>query len=69
MIVRGTVFDATSVALTATEVRHAENERDEAGDGERIEINTQGHHRYSHIHLLAADPNKTVQWYADNLKW
>jgi len=36
-------------------------------DGERIEINTQGHHRYSHIHLLAADPNKTVQWYADNL--
>jgi len=37
-------------------------------DGERIEINTQGHHRYSHIHLLAADPKKTVQWYADNLK-
>jgi catechol 2,3-dioxygenase-like lactoylglutathione lyase family enzyme len=36
-------------------------------DGERIEINTQGHHRYSHIHLLAADPNKTLQWYADNL--
>jgi catechol 2,3-dioxygenase-like lactoylglutathione lyase family enzyme len=36
-------------------------------DGERIEINTQGHHRFSHIHLLAADPNKTVQWYADNL--
>jgi catechol 2,3-dioxygenase-like lactoylglutathione lyase family enzyme len=36
-------------------------------DGERIEINTQGHHRYSHIHLLAADPNKTAQWYADNL--
>lgn len=36
-------------------------------DGERIEINTQGHHRFSHVHLLAADPNKTVQWYADNL--
>jgi catechol 2,3-dioxygenase-like lactoylglutathione lyase family enzyme len=36
-------------------------------DGERIEINTQGHHRYSHVHLLAADPNKTAQWYADNL--
>jgi catechol 2,3-dioxygenase-like lactoylglutathione lyase family enzyme len=35
--------------------------------GERIEINTQGHHRYSHVHLLAADPNKTAQWYADNL--
>lgn len=36
-------------------------------DGERIEINTQGHHRFSHIHLLAADPNKTAQWYADHL--
>jgi catechol 2,3-dioxygenase-like lactoylglutathione lyase family enzyme len=36
-------------------------------DGERIEINTQGHHRFAHVHLLAADPNKTAQWYADNL--
>ncbi len=37
VIVRGTVFDAASVTLTATKVRRAENERDQAADGERIE--------------------------------
>lgn len=32
-------------------------------DGEMIEINTMGHHRFAHVHLLAADPNRTAAWY------
>lgn len=36
-------------------------------DDELIEVNTMGHHRFGHIHLLAADVNATAQWYADNL--
>ncbi len=37
VIVRGTVFDAASVTLTATAVQRADTERSEAGDGERVE--------------------------------
>ena len=36
-------------------------------DKELIELNTQGHHRYSHVHLLAADINETAGWYTTNL--
>lgn len=37
VIVRGTLFDAASVTLTATTVQRADTERSEAGDGERVE--------------------------------
>lgn len=36
-------------------------------DKEVIELNTQGHHRFSHVHLMAADVNATVDWYARHL--
>ena len=36
-------------------------------DKEVIELNTQGHHRYSHVHLLANDINETARWYTENL--
>lgn len=36
-------------------------------DKELIELNTQGHHRYSHVHLLATDINATTAWYTRNL--
>jgi catechol 2,3-dioxygenase-like lactoylglutathione lyase family enzyme len=36
-------------------------------DKEVIELNTQGHHRFSHVHLLAADVNATSQWYTQHL--
>jgi catechol 2,3-dioxygenase-like lactoylglutathione lyase family enzyme len=36
-------------------------------DREMIEINTMGHHRFGHIHLLAEDPNTTAAWYAKHL--
>ncbi len=36
-------------------------------DDEVIEVNTMGHHRFGHVHLLAADVNAACQWYADHL--
>lgn len=36
-------------------------------DGEWIEVNTQGHRRFSHIHMIASDVNATAQWYTENL--
>jgi catechol 2,3-dioxygenase-like lactoylglutathione lyase family enzyme len=36
-------------------------------DKELIEINTMGHHRFAHVHLLATDVNETVGWYAKHL--
>jgi catechol 2,3-dioxygenase-like lactoylglutathione lyase family enzyme len=36
-------------------------------DGELIEINTMGHHRFAHVHLLATDVNETTGWYAQHL--
>lgn len=36
-------------------------------DGEVIELNTQGHHRFSHVHFLAADVNETATWYTRHL--
>ena len=36
-------------------------------DKELIELNTQGHHRYSHVHLFATDVNETARWYTSNL--
>ena len=35
-------------------------------DGEMIEVNTMGHHRFAHVHLLAADPDRTAAWYAEH---
>lgn len=35
-------------------------------DGEMIEVNTMGHHRFAHIHLLARDPNLTAAWYGEH---
>lgn len=32
-----------------------------------IEVNTMGHHRYAHIHLMAKDVNATAKWYGDHL--
>lgn len=34
---------------------------------EVIELNTQGHHRFSHVHLMATDVNETARWYTTNL--
>jgi len=36
-------------------------------DDEMIEVNTMGHNRFAHIHLLAKDVNETVQWYKRHL--
>lgn len=36
-------------------------------DKEVIELNTQGHHRFSHVHLFARDVNETVDWYTRHL--
>jgi catechol 2,3-dioxygenase-like lactoylglutathione lyase family enzyme len=36
-------------------------------DGELIEINTMGHHRFGHVHLFATDVNATCRWYATHL--
>ncbi len=36
-------------------------------DGELIEINTMGHHRFAHVHLFADDVNETTDWYAKHL--
>ena len=36
-------------------------------DHEVIELNTQGHHRFSHVHFMAADVNETARWYTENL--
>lgn len=36
-------------------------------DDEMIEVNTMGHNRFGHVHLLARDVNETVQWYKRNL--
>ncbi len=36
-------------------------------DKELIEINTQGHHRYSHVHLFAKDVNLTGDWFTRQL--
>ncbi|HVR31023.1 MAG TPA: VOC family protein [Thermoanaerobaculia bacterium] len=35
-------------------------------DRELIEVNTMGHHRFAHVHLLARDPDATAQWYAEH---
>jgi catechol 2,3-dioxygenase-like lactoylglutathione lyase family enzyme len=39
----------------------------EGPDGEIIEVNTMPHHRFGHVHLLAADVNATVDWYVQHL--
>jgi len=36
-------------------------------DDEMIEVNTMGHCRFGHVHLLAADVNATTSWYTKNL--
>ncbi|HUP24858.1 MAG TPA: M1 family aminopeptidase [Thermoanaerobaculia bacterium] len=36
-------------------------------DREMIEVNTMGHHRFAHVHLLARDVNDTTGWYRDHL--
>lgn len=36
-------------------------------DNELIEINTMGHHRFGHVHLLATDVNEVTNWYCDHL--
>lgn len=36
-------------------------------DNEVIELNTQGHHRFSHVHLMATDVNETARWFTTNL--
>lgn len=33
-------------------------------DSEMIEVNTMGHNRFGHVHLLAKDVNATTDWYA-----
>jgi catechol 2,3-dioxygenase-like lactoylglutathione lyase family enzyme len=35
-------------------------------DDETIEVNTMGHHRFAHVHLLAEDPNRTAAWYGEH---
>jgi catechol 2,3-dioxygenase-like lactoylglutathione lyase family enzyme len=32
-----------------------------------IEVNTQGHHRFSHVHLFATDVNEMGKWFGDHL--
>jgi catechol 2,3-dioxygenase-like lactoylglutathione lyase family enzyme len=36
-------------------------------DDERIEVNTMGHNRFGHVHLLAKDVNATTAWYGKYL--
>ena len=36
-------------------------------DNEMIEMNTMGHHRYAHVHLMAKDVNATTGWYSKHL--
>jgi catechol 2,3-dioxygenase-like lactoylglutathione lyase family enzyme len=36
-------------------------------DDETIEVNTMGHNRFGHVHLLAEDVNTTTDWYQKNL--
>lgn len=36
-------------------------------DGELIEINTMGHHRFAHVHFFADDVNEACDWYAKHL--
>ena len=36
-------------------------------DKELIEINTMGHHRFAHVHLLCTDVNAAADWYAQHL--
>ena len=36
-------------------------------DDEMIEVNTMGHNRFGHVHLLAADINTTTDWYKKHL--
>jgi catechol 2,3-dioxygenase-like lactoylglutathione lyase family enzyme len=36
-------------------------------DKEMIEVNTMGHNRFGHVHLLAEDVNATTGWYAKHL--
>ncbi len=36
-------------------------------DDEMIEVNTMGHNRYGHVHLLAVDVNETAGWYTKHL--
>jgi catechol 2,3-dioxygenase-like lactoylglutathione lyase family enzyme len=36
-------------------------------DGELIEVNTMGHHRFAHVHFFATDVNETCAWYAKHL--
>lgn len=36
-------------------------------DEEMIEVNTMGHNRFGHVHLLAKDINTTTEWYAKHL--
>ncbi len=36
-------------------------------DDEMIEVNTMGHNRFGHVHLLAKDINATTDWYQTNL--
>lgn len=36
-------------------------------DRELIEVNTMGHRRFAHVHLLADDVNATTRWYAEHL--
>lgn len=36
-------------------------------DDEMIEVNTMGHNRYGHVHLLAEDVNVTTAWYTKHL--
>ena len=32
-----------------------------------VEVNTQGHHRFSHVHLFATDGNEMGKWFGDPL--
>ena len=36
-------------------------------DDEMVEVNTMGHNRFAHVHLLAEDVNATTEWYARHL--
>ena len=36
-------------------------------DDEMIEVNTMGHNRFGHVHLLAEDVNVTTAWYTKHL--
>jgi catechol 2,3-dioxygenase-like lactoylglutathione lyase family enzyme len=36
-------------------------------DDEMIEVNTMGHNRFGHVHLLAEDINATTDWYVKHL--